>query len=187
MGHSSFADKLNKSQQKAVLHTHGPLLVLAGAGSGKTRVLTNRIARLVSEKICRPSQILALTFTNKAAMEMRQRIGEMVSAKAASAMTVSTFHSLGARILREHGGAIGIQKNFSILDDHQRLTILKQVIRSAGGKKLEDKHEEIATSISLAKPVRIVRSHPCQSGISCPNPFVDRHLIKHCGLHARIS
>ena len=159
MGHSSFADKLNKSQQKAVLHNHGPLLVLAGAGSGKTRVLTNRIARLVSEKICKPPQILALTFTNKAAMEMRERIGEMVSAKAASAMTVSTFHSLGARILRERGDAIGIQKNFSILDDHQRLTILKQIVRSAGGKKLEDKHEEIATSISLAKNASMDPDH----------------------------
>ena len=159
MGISPFAEKLNKSQQKAVLHNHGPLLVLAGAGSGKTRVLTNRIARLVSEKVCKPSQVLAVTFTNKAAMEMQERIAEMVSRKTAGLMTVSTFHSLGARILREHGEAIGVKKNFSILDDHQRQTILKQVVRSAGGKKMEDKHEEIATSISLAKNASLDPDH----------------------------
>jgi len=149
-----FTHGLNKSQQKAVLHNHGPLLVLAGAGSGKTRVLTNRIGRLVHEKVCKPSQILAVTFTNKAAMEMQERIAGLVS-KAASAMTISTFHSLGARILREDGVAIGVQKYFSILDDHQRITMLKEVIRMAGGKKLEDKHEEIATAISLAKNASI--------------------------------
>jgi superfamily I DNA/RNA helicase len=148
---SSFVHGLNASQKQAVLHTCGPLLVLAGAGSGKTRVLTNRIGRLVYEKKCKSSQILAVTFTNKAALEMRERIGRLVSKQSAKAMTISTFHSLGARILREDGAAIGIHKNFTILDDHQRLAMVKEVIRSAGGKSLKDKHEEIGNAISLAK------------------------------------
>jgi DNA helicase II / ATP-dependent DNA helicase PcrA len=148
---SQFLRGLNKSQQQAVLHNHGPLLVLAGAGSGKTRVLTNRIARLVHERICKPSQILAVTFTNKAALEMQERVRAMVSAQAAKAMTLATFHSLGARILRESGEAIGIHRNFTILDDHQRQAIIKEVVRSAGGVKLVDKHDEIGAAISLAK------------------------------------
>ncbi|HAJ78425.1 MAG TPA: ATP-dependent DNA helicase PcrA [Fibrobacteres bacterium] len=151
----SLINGLNKSQQQAVIHNKGPILVLAGAGSGKTKVLTNRIARLVQDKICKPDQILALTFTNKAAKEMQDRIAGLVPKKAALAMVVSTFHSLGARILRDDGEAIGVKKNFSILDDHQRITMLKEVIRMSGGKKLEDKHEEIGTAISMAKNASI--------------------------------
>ena len=148
---SKFIKGLNKSQQQVVQHSAGPILVLAGAGSGKTRVLTNRIGRIVSDKLCDPSQILAVTFTNKAAAEMKERIAGLSGKKTASAMTVSTFHSLGARILREHGTAIGISSHFTILDDHQRLTLLKEVIRLSGGKKLEDKHDEIGYAISMAK------------------------------------
>jgi DNA helicase II / ATP-dependent DNA helicase PcrA len=152
---SLYVNGLNKSQEQVVLHNNGPLLVLAGAGSGKTRVLTNRIARLVHDKVCKPEDILALTFTNKAAKEMQERIAGLVSKKSASLMVISTFHSLGARILRADGEAIGIKKNFSILDDHQRITMLKEVIRMSGGKKLEDKHEEIGNSISMAKNASI--------------------------------
>jgi superfamily I DNA/RNA helicase len=148
---SPFLRGLNASQQKAVCHNHGPLLVLAGAGSGKTRVLTSRIARLVHEKICKPSQILAVTFTNKASLEMQERIAKMASTSAAHAMTIATFHSLGARILREHGEAIGIRRNFTILDDYQRSAAIKEVVRNAGSVKLVDKHEEIGWAISLAK------------------------------------
>jgi DNA helicase II / ATP-dependent DNA helicase PcrA len=148
---TSFIQGLNTSQKQAVLHTNGPLLVLAGAGSGKTKVLTNRIGRLVHEKKCKAGQILAVTFTNKAALEMQQRMARLVSAKAAKEMTISTFHSLGARILREDGAHIGVHKNFTILDDHQRLAMVKEIIRSSGGKILKDKHEEIGNAISLAK------------------------------------
>jgi DNA helicase II / ATP-dependent DNA helicase PcrA len=148
---SKFLAGLNKSQQKAVSHNKGPLLVLAGAGSGKTRVLTNRIARLVHEKICRPSQILAVTFTNKASLEMQERIAKMATPAAAKAMTICTFHSLGARMLREHGEAIGMRKYFTILDDHQRSAAIKEVVRNAGSVKLAEKHEEIGWAISMAK------------------------------------
>ena len=148
---SKFFAGLNPSQQNAVSHNKGPLLVLAGAGSGKTRVLTNRIARLVHEKICKPSQVLAVTFTNKASLEMQERIAKMASTAAARAMTICTFHSLGARILREHGEAIGVHRNFTILDDHQRSAAIKEVVRNAGSVKLAEKHEEIGWAISLAK------------------------------------
>ncbi len=148
---TSFTQGLNESQKQAVLHTHGPLLVLAGAGSGKTRVLTNRIGRLIKEKKCKPGQVLAMTFTNKAALEMRERLAAVVSSKAAGAMTICTFHSLGARILREDGQAIGVNRHFIILDDHQRLAMVKEAIRLAGSNKLAAKHEEIGNAISLAK------------------------------------
>ncbi len=165
MSPSPFLRGLNDSQKKVVLHNAGPLLVLAGAGSGKTRVLTNRIARLVTQKICAPSQILAVTFTNKAALEMRERLGKMLTGRVAGAATVSTFHSLGARILRESGEAIGIKKNFTILDDHQRMAAVKEVVRSAGSAKLVEKHEEIGWAISLAKntsadPERFEQDNP---------------------------
>jgi DNA helicase II / ATP-dependent DNA helicase PcrA len=158
----SYTQGLNESQKQAVLHTNGPLLVLAGAGSGKTRVLTNRIARLVHEKKCKSSQILAVTFTNKAAMEMQQRMARLVSAKAAKTMTIATFHSLGARILREDGQHVGVHKNFTILDDHQRLAIVKEILRSSGGKSLQEKHEEIGVAISLAKNSSLEENNPSQ-------------------------
>jgi len=142
---------LNESQKKAVMHTKGPLLVLAGAGSGKTRVLTSRIARLVKEKICAPANILAVTFTNKAAREMKERIARAVSSKAADAMAVSTFHSLGARILREHGEAIGLHKSFSIMSDYDRVAAIKGIMRVSGKSMQEESHEKFATMISLAK------------------------------------
>jgi DNA helicase-2/ATP-dependent DNA helicase PcrA len=143
---------LNESQKKAVFHNEGPLLVLAGAGSGKTRVLTTRIARLVGEKICRPDQILAVTFTNKAAREMKERIASLTSPASAEEMTLCTFHSLGAKILREDGESIGLKKSFSIIDEHDKISTLKGILRATGvrGLKNEDP-QEIAVKISLAK------------------------------------
>jgi superfamily I DNA/RNA helicase len=148
----SFVDGLNENQKKAVLHNEGPLLVLAGAGSGKTRVLTMRIARLVHEGHCSPDQILAVTFTNKAAREMRERVAQLTSQKMAEAMTLSTFHSLGVKILRECGEAIGLKKNFTIIDEHEKISTLKSIMRANGvrGLKSEDP-EEYAVKISLAK------------------------------------
>ena len=143
---------LNESQKKAVMHNKGPLLVLAGAGSGKTRVLTERIARLVKEKRCAPSEILAVTFTNKAAREMKERIAQMTSPKTADTMTLCTFHSLGVKILREDGGAINLNKSFSIIDEYEKISTLKSIMRVTGvrGCKAEDPFE-FAARISLAK------------------------------------
>jgi superfamily I DNA/RNA helicase len=147
-----FTRGLNDSQKKAVLHNEGPLLVLAGAGSGKTRVLTMRIARLVHEKYCTPEQVLAVTFTNKAAREMKERVARETSEKTADLMTLATFHSLGVQILKEDGGKIGLKKGFTIIDEHDKIGTLKNIMRANGvrGLKNEDP-EDFATRISLAK------------------------------------
>lgn len=118
---------LNPEQKKAVCHDEGPLLILAGAGSGKTRVITFRIAYLVRVRRIRPSQILAITFTNKAAAEMKERIRSIIG-ETASYMWVGTFHSMFARILRRHSDLIGFEKNFSILDTDDQQKIIKECI-----------------------------------------------------------
>lgn len=152
---NSLTKGLDKNQKKAVLHNSGPILVLAGAGSGKTRVLTHRIARLVKEKHCKPSEILALTFTNKAAREMQKRIGSLTSKQAAKAMTVSTFHSFGVKILREHGDKLGLKKGFTILNDNERTSTLKSITRSHTASNSKTKHSDFGTIISLAKNASI--------------------------------
>ncbi|SIS65590.1 DNA helicase PcrA [Salimicrobium flavidum] len=119
---------MNEQQQKAVAHTEGPLLVMAGAGSGKTRVLTHRIAYLIQEKGVNPWNILAITFTNKAAREMKERIHALVGPGAES-IWMSTFHSMCVRILRRDIDRIGMDRNFSILDASDQLTVIKQVLK----------------------------------------------------------
>ena len=125
----SIYDTLNPMQKEAVLHTEGPLLVLAGAGSGKTRVLTHRIAYLIEEKGVNPWNILAITFTNKAAGEMRERVDRLVGFGADS-IWVSTFHSTCVRILRRHIESLGYTTNFTIYDSDDQKTLMRQVLKS---------------------------------------------------------
>ncbi|MGM8212074.1 DNA helicase PcrA [Virgibacillus sp. W0430] len=120
---------LNKEQQEAVKHTEGPLLIMAGAGSGKTRVLTHRIAYLLEEKDVSPRSILAITFTNKAAREMKERVGRLVGADGDS-IWVSTFHSMCVRILRRDIDRIGLDRNFTIIDSSDQLSAMKQVLKN---------------------------------------------------------
>jgi len=115
---------LNPEQRRAVTHPEGPLLVLAGAGSGKTRVITARIAHLIRDLRVAPNRILAVTFTNKAAREMRTRTRELAGSAVESA-TISTFHALGARIIREHASLLGLDRHFSIYDRDDQLTVLR--------------------------------------------------------------
>lgn len=122
-------DGLNKEQKEAVQHTEGPLLIMAGAGSGKTRVLTHRIAYLMDEKDVAPRNILAITFTNKAAREMKSRVEALVGA-AGQHMWVSTFHSMCVRILRRDIDRIGYNQNFTILDSSDQLSVMKQVLKN---------------------------------------------------------
>ncbi len=144
------ADLLNPDQLDAVVHADGPLLVVAGAGSGKTRVLTHRIAHLISEHGVSPFAILAITFTNKAADEMRQRVEALVG-PVARKMWVSTFHSACVRILRRDAGRLGYPSSFSIYDqaDAQRLT--GYVIRDLGLDPKKFTSKGIHAAVSAAK------------------------------------
>ncbi|MEI3606224.1 DNA helicase PcrA [Pseudogracilibacillus sp. SE30717A] len=124
-----FLSNLNKEQQEAVRHTAGPLLIMAGAGSGKTRVLTHRIAYLIDEKSVAPRNILAITFTNKAAREMKDRVQKLVG-PASDAMWVSTFHSMCVRILRRDIDRIGYSSNFTIIDSSDQQSVMKQILKN---------------------------------------------------------
>jgi DNA helicase-2/ATP-dependent DNA helicase PcrA len=119
---------LNPEQREAVVHTDGPVLILAGAGSGKTRVIAHRIAFTVQQGLARPDEVLAVTFTNKAAEEMRQRV-ELLSRGDCSRMWISTFHSLCARLLRREAPAIGLSRDFVIYDSSDQLSVVKQALR----------------------------------------------------------
>jgi len=142
---------MNPQQAEAVKTTEGPLLIMAGAGSGKTRVLTHRIAYLVVEKEVYPSKILAITFTNKAAREMRDRIDGLLGAGISESMWVSTFHSMCVRILRRNIDRIGISKNFSILDSADQLSVVKNVLKQLNIDSKRFEPRAILNAISSAK------------------------------------
>ncbi|HML28177.1 MAG TPA: UvrD-helicase domain-containing protein [Hyphomicrobium sp.] len=131
-GHPAYLDGLNPEQREAVETTEGPLLVLAGAGTGKTRVLTTRIAHILATGRAYPSQILAVTFTNKAAREMRERIGSLIGGTLEGMQWLGTFHSIGVKILRRHVELVDLKPGFTILDDDDQVRLLKQVIDAAG-------------------------------------------------------
>ncbi|WP_397597934.1 ATP-dependent helicase, partial [Sphingorhabdus sp.] len=123
-------DGLNAPQREAVLTTEGPVLLLAGAGTGKTAALTARMAQILYTRLAWPSEILAVTFTNKAAREMRERIGAMVGSAVEGMPWLGTFHSIGAKLLRRHAEIIGLQSNFTIIDTDDQIRLLKQLIQS---------------------------------------------------------
>ena len=132
----SYLEQLNPEQREAVLATEGPLLVVAGAGTGKTRTLTTRIMHLISEKGMRPDQILAVTFTNKAAKEMRERVyhllydgAEYLDVMDTPMPMMKTFHGLAVYILRRHHELVGLPKTFQILDRSDSISLLKKVGR----------------------------------------------------------
>lgn len=141
---------LNDMQEEAVLTTEGPLLVLAGAGSGKTKVLTTRIAHLIQDKNISPYNILAITFTNKAAKEMQERIIKLVG-EVGNRMQVSTFHSFGLRILRENYEKIGYDKNFCIMDSDDSLTVIKRILKELGYDPKQYHPNAIKSKISGCK------------------------------------
>ena len=143
-------EALNPMQQEAVFCTEGPLLVLAGAGSGKTRVLVHRIAYLIEEKQVNPWNILAITFTNKAAGEMRDRVNQQVHFGADS-VWVSTFHSTCVRILRRHIEFLGYETNFTIYDTDDQKTVMKQVYKIMDVDSKLYKERDVMAHISNAK------------------------------------
>lgn len=150
----SILDGLNEQQRLAVTHEDGPLLILAGAGSGKTKTLTHRIAYLVHEKGVFPSRILAVTFTNKAAREMRERLASLLGESADDRRFMpwmGTFHSICVRILRQDGAAIGISPRYVIYDEDDRLSLIKQQMKTLGLTDKDLKPRMIAGVISKAK------------------------------------
>lgn len=128
----NYLEGLNPEQRRAVETTEGPVLVLAGAGTGKTRVLTTRIAHILAMGNAYPSQILAVTFTNKAAREMKNRIGVLVGGAVEGMPWLGTFHSIGVKILRKHAELVGLKSDFSILDTDDQIRLIKQLIQADG-------------------------------------------------------
>ncbi|HXG56456.1 MAG TPA: UvrD-helicase domain-containing protein, partial [Vicinamibacterales bacterium] len=126
-----FLSKLNPEQSEAVLQTDGPLLILAGAGSGKTRVITYRIAYLIGDGHARPDEVLAVTFTNKASQEMRERVQHLIGDEG-SGVWLSTFHALCARLLRREAPKIGLSRDFVIYDSSDQVAVVKQAERELG-------------------------------------------------------
>ena len=127
-----YLDGLNDPQTQAVQTLEGPVLVLAGAGTGKTRVLTTRISHLLAMGRAYPSQILAVTFTNKAALEMKERIGKIIGSRVEDMYWMGTFHSICVKILRKYSHLVGLESNYVILDSDDQLRLIKQIIREAG-------------------------------------------------------
>lgn len=149
-GKPDFLKGLNEQQRKAVTHTNGPLLIIAGAGSGKTRVLTFRIAYLLQQFKAAPNEILALTFTNKAAREMKDRIKGLIGDKA-SKLWMGTFHSIFSKILRFEADRIGFGKDFTIYDTSDSETVIKQILQELNFDPKEIKPKTIRNKISDAK------------------------------------
>lgn len=159
----SIYDTLNSEQKRAVLQTDGPVLILAGAGSGKTRVITHRIAYLMEECGVNPWNILAITFTNKAAGEMRERVDRLIGFGAES-VWVSTFHSMCVRILRRHIDAIGYDNRFTIYDTDDQKALMKQVCKELNIDTKQLRERSILSAISSAKdelltPLRYQEKH----------------------------
>ena len=130
MLNSEFLKNLNKAQKEAVLHLDGPLLIVAGAGSGKTKVLTTRIANIIKEKKAFPNQILAVTFTNKAAKEMQIRVSKILGSSATGLSWLGTFHSVCAKLLRKHATAVNLNSNFTIIDTDDQIRLIKNICKA---------------------------------------------------------
>ena len=130
MVNSDYLKNLNEAQKEAVTHLDGPLLIVAGAGSGKTKVLTSRIAHIVAEKRAFPNQILAVTFTNKAAKEMQNRVSNILGAEATGLSWLGTFHSICAKLLRKHASAVNLNSNFTIIDMDDQIRLIKNICKA---------------------------------------------------------
>ena len=130
MTNLEYLNSLNKAQREAVFYLNGPLLIVAGAGSGKTKVLTSRIAHIIKEKKAYPNQILSVTFTNKAAKEMQNRVSSILKKEAIGLSWLGTFHSISAKLLRKHAQAVNLHSNFSIIDQNDQVRLIKNICKA---------------------------------------------------------
>ena len=172
---------LNKSQEEAVLHLNGPLLIVAGAGSGKTRVLTSRIAHIVKQHKAFPNQILAVTFTNKAAKEMQLRVSNFLKKEATGLPWLGTFHSISAKILRKHAEAVELKSNFTIIDQDDQVRLIKNICKSENidTKKISPKY--ILAVIDKWKGTIV------SPNVSCLNCFQNTFKMRSVSLGDTIS
>ena len=143
---ASIDGSYNDRQAAAIAALDGPLLVLSGAGTGKTRVLTARLAEILRQRRAYPSQIFAVTFTNKAAAEMRHRVAALIGQQYAQDLWLGTFHSLGSRILRRHAELVGLSKSFTILDPDDQVRVMKQCLKEA---KIDEKSANPRALLSI--------------------------------------
>ncbi len=170
----SIYDTLNVEQKKAVLQTEGPVLILAGAGSGKTRVLTHRVAYLIDECGVNPWNIMAITFTNKAAGEMRERVDKIVGFGSES-IWVTTFHSTCVRILRRYADRLGYSNNFTIYDSDDSKSVLKNIVKQYNLETRDLKLRQIQNTISKCKDNLVTaNSYTLSSG----NDFQKQKIAK---------
>ena len=137
-----YLNSLNEKQKEAVLCLNGPLLIVAGAGSGKTKVLTSRIAHIIKQKEAFPNQILSVTFTNKAAKEMQNRISSILRKEAIGFSWMGTFHSISAKLLRKHAQAVNLSSNFTIIDQNDQIRLIKNICKAENidTKKISPKY-----------------------------------------------
>ena len=126
----NYLSNLNNNQKEAIINLEGPCLIVAGAGSGKTKVLTTRVDHIIKEKKARTKQILCVTFTNKAAREMQNRITGFLNEKVSSLPWLGTFHSVSAKLLRKHAEAVGLNSRFSIIDQEDQLRLVKNICKA---------------------------------------------------------
>lgn len=169
-----FIEKLNPEQGAAVEHVDGPLLVLAGAGTGKTRVLTTRISHILSQNKAFPSQIVAVTFTNKAAHEMKERIEKMVPGYG-DGLWLGTFHSVALRILRKHCQCVGLESNFTILDQDDQIRLLKRVLQEMN---IDEKRWPAKAFSSIIQQFKDRAMGPEKAGDSDMSHFANGRLIQ---------
>lgn len=165
---------LNERQKKAVTHCDGPLLVLAGAGSGKTRVIVERIAFLIEEKEVEPNSIVALTFTNKAAKEMKERLSKRLGGNFSSIPWMGTFHSFGLKILRSHAEALGINPQFAIYDSEDSLKLLKHLFPKESKEQIKTLRQGISAAKNIALGPQDLSSNGIQSARGID--FFDREV-----------
>ena len=168
----NYLKNLNKNQKDAVINTNGPCLIVAGAGSGKTKVLTSRVVHIIKEKKTWPNQILCVTFTNKAAREMQNRIATSLNEKISSLPWLGTFHSVSAKILRRHADAVGLNSRFTIIDQDDQLRLIKNLCKAENIDTKKVSPQYILSFLNqwknkglLPKDVVIKRGIPLEKGI----------------------
>jgi len=177
---------LNKNQKEAIIDLEGPCLIVAGAGSGKTRVLTSRVVHIIKEKKAWPNQILCVTFTNKAAREMQNRIASLLKEKQTSIPWLGTFHSVSAKLLRRHAEAVGLNSRFTIIDQEDQLRLIKNICKAENIDIKKIAPQFILTFINQWKNKGLL---PKNVVVKKGLPNLERHIknIKKFGLEVTVA